>query len=292
MLVTLPVARAWWWRSRLVYDVHEDFPNLMAIRDWLPSPTKRPLRMLLEGGEKSLAMLAHAIVGVTAPLADKFWNRQRIVARNYVSRGFFDRAAAVSRAPRDREYDVVHLGTLSSARAQFLVDVLQELHTMRPGTRSLVIGVSSEVEQRLRPRLPPGCLLLGPLAYEDVPRFLGNAKVGLNVHPWLQRHLIVALPVKVCEYMAAGCAVVSSTLPVLDQVLVEAGIGSRDMTLVSGGEPREYAAAVGFWLGAISAGANPGATLRERALASMTWEAEAEGIARLYLRLLGKPCGA
>ena len=51
---------------------------------------------------------------------------------------------------------------------------------------------------------------------------LGNAKVGLDVHPWLGLHLKVALAVKVCEYMAAGCAVVASAMPVLNQILAQA----------------------------------------------------------------------
>jgi glycosyltransferase involved in cell wall biosynthesis len=290
MLMILPVARGWWPRSRFVYDVHEDFANLIAIRDWLPSAVKRPVRMLVGIAEKSLAMFAHAIVGVTAPLADKFWNRRRAVAHNYVSRDFFERATVVSREPRAREYDVVHLGTLSRARAQFLADVLRELDAMKPNTRSLVIGVSPDIELLLRPVVPPGCTLVGPTPYDKVPAMLGNARVGINVHPALHPHLVVALPVKVCEYMAAGCGVVSSALPVLDHALSSAGIDSRHMTVISGGRPREYAVALASWLDAIAVGDDPGAELKTRAMASLTWEAEADGIARLYLGLLGRPC--
>ena len=36
MLAVLPVAKLWWPRAKFVYDVHEDFANLMLIRDWLP----------------------------------------------------------------------------------------------------------------------------------------------------------------------------------------------------------------------------------------------------------------
>ena len=37
MLITLPIARLGWFRSRFVYDAHEDFANLLLIRDWLPA---------------------------------------------------------------------------------------------------------------------------------------------------------------------------------------------------------------------------------------------------------------
>ncbi|MGH7847682.1 MAG: glycosyltransferase, partial [Candidatus Binatia bacterium] len=161
MLITLPVAKLWWRRSKFVYDVHEDFGNLMGIRDWLPSSVKPLVRRLTNTVEKSLASVADAIVGVTPPLTAKFRNPSKITAYNYNPQEFFERAAKTMREPRSRAFDVVHLGTLSLRRAMFLADVIREVHRLKPGARSLVIGVSSEIEKVMKARIPEGCLLLG-----------------------------------------------------------------------------------------------------------------------------------
>ena len=57
------------------------------------------------------------------------------------------------------------------------------------------------------------------IPHEEVPRLLADSRVGIDVHPWMSPHLRPALAVKVCEYMAAGCAVVASPMPVLEEIL-------------------------------------------------------------------------
>src|SRR5262249_50542738 len=82
MLAAVPVAKLWWKGSKFVYDVHEDFANLMLVRDWLPGWAKPIVRIVTNIAEKTLALLADAIVAVTPPLAAKFINREKIVAYN------------------------------------------------------------------------------------------------------------------------------------------------------------------------------------------------------------------
>jgi glycosyltransferase involved in cell wall biosynthesis len=285
MLATLPVARLWWRRTKFVYDVHEDFANLMSIRDWLPSRVKPLVAFLTNRVEKSLARLADAIVGVTPPLTDKFSNPNKITAYNYNPREFLDRAGMSMRDPRRRAFDLVHLGTLNSRRADFLAKVIRELHRRKRGARSLVIGVSPEIENTMKTKVPEGCLLLGKTPYQEIPALLGNAKVGLDVHPWLTPHLEVALPVKVCEYMAAACAVVSSTMPVLDRLLNQARADRESIAIITSEDPAVYANAVLSMIEKIESGMDVGARLREIASEHMVWETEAEKIARLYLSL-------
>lgn len=292
MLMTLPVAKLWWPASSFVYDVHEDFGNLMLIRNWLPSWLKPAVRVVTDRLEKAFASFADAVVGVTPPLTNKFPHKNKITAYNYNSREFLDRAILASRRAPDREFDLVHLGTLSLRRAMFLAETIRELHRLRPGARSIIIGASSDIERAIAPRLPDGCVQLGKTPYKEIPRLLGNAKVGLDVHPWLDLHLEVALPVKVCEYMAAGCAVVSSAMPVLTRVLAEAKADPESLIILKDGGPVDYAKAVLHLLEAIESGVDPGSKLRETVSEHMSWEGEASKIARLYLRLLGKTCTA
>jgi glycosyltransferase involved in cell wall biosynthesis len=287
MLATLPVARLWWRKAKFVYDVHEDFANLMLIRDWLPRLMKPAVHAATEGFERLFTRFVDGIVGVTPPLAEKFARPYEVVVYNFVPGEFFGRAASSSRPPRDREFDLAHLGTLSSRRAIFLAETLTEFHRLRPAARSIVLGASADILALLKGRVPSACTLLGKVPYSEVAGYLGNAKVGLDVHPWLGPHLEVAVPVKVCEYMASGCGVVSSSMPILDRILRDAGPDADAATIIRGGEPAEYAFAAARTLEAIDGGANPGATLQSLARRHMNWDTEARKLAQFYLELVG-----
>jgi glycosyltransferase involved in cell wall biosynthesis len=288
MLITLPLAKLWWRRAKFVYDVHEDFANLMLVRDWLPSWLKPIFKLVTNAVEKKLALVADAIVGVTPPLAAKFPNGERIVAYNFVAKTFFEDAAKRAKEPTKRQFGLVHVGALTSRRAFFLADTIQEFHRLRPSARSLVIGFPPETEKILREGVPEGCLLVGKIPHEEIAEFLTDTKVGLDVHPWLGPHLELALPVKVCEYMAAGCGVVSSSMPVLDQLIGNLANNTRAIKLIRGGIPADYAKAALDLVQLIENGADPGSQLRQWALAHMVWDNEAGKIANLYLRLQGK----
>jgi glycosyltransferase involved in cell wall biosynthesis len=288
MLMALPVSKLWWRRAKFIYDVHEDFANLMLIRDWLPRWAKPAVKLVTNAAEKTLALAADAIVGVTPSLADKFSNKEKVVAYNYNARRFFEDAAKLVQEPVKRQFDLVHVGALTLRRAVFLAETIQEFHQMRPNARSLVIGFPPETEKNLRERVPAACLLVGRTPHEKIVGFLANTKIGLDVHPWLGPHLEVALPVKVCEYMAAGCGVVASSMPVLDRLVRPIAKDMDAIRLINGGTPRDYATAAVDMIESIANGADPGSQLRKWALTHMTWENEAVKVAQLYSRLHGK----
>ena len=290
LLFALPLAKLWWRQSKFVYDVHEDYANLILIRDWLPRWLKSTTRRAVDGVEKTLARLADGIIGVTQPLTARFDHRHKTVAHNFVAKEFF--ILTGTKKTSERAIDVIHVGTLTMARALFLVDTLQKFHHWKPHGRSLVAGVSPEIERLLGPRLPRQARLLGRMPHEGIAVHLGNAKIGLDIHPEPKPHLEVALPVKICEYMAAGCAVVASSLPVLNRFLNECGLGPFGFVRIDAGEPSDYAAAAVSLIEKIDAGCDPGSDLRAIAAGRMTWEGEAEKITRLYAEILHQPCAA
>ncbi len=292
MLIVAIPAKLWWWGSKFVYDVHEDFSSLLLIRDWLPQKVRPMVKAAVQLVEKTLAACADAIVGVTAPLAKKFGNADKVAVYNFPSAQFFDGARQVVVPARERRFDVVHVGTLTRQRALFLADTLRAFHEMRPEARSLVVGLTSEHRALMTALVPEHCVLLEKVQHHTIPALVGDCKVGIDVHPWLGPHLKVALPVKVCEYMACGCAVVSSSMPVLDEILggPEADSLEQSIKILRSVDPAEYARAVLTLVESIDEGADPGGRLFHFAHVHMNWNTEADKLSSLYLRLMGRPC--
>jgi len=227
---------------RIVYDAHEDYPNLILRRTWLPYPVRRFVG-LLGRFEKLLAAGCDGVMAPTQPLVDHFRNERRIALYNLPSQEFIEDASSVARESRDRQYDVVHLGTLSHERLEFLANVLSELVLRKPDARIFVIGVGEEQAALFRRRLPRAVMTIRTqIDYREIPSLLANCRIGLNVHPILYPHLTCAVPVKVFEYIAAGCGVVTSYLPELHRLLGPAGNGN--VVTVTNRSPRSYAEVV------------------------------------------------
>jgi glycosyltransferase involved in cell wall biosynthesis len=286
LLAVLPVARLVWRKAAFVYDVHEDFGRLMRGRDWLPRPVRSMASSATDICERLFARLAHGIVSVTAPLGEKFPHHPKVAVRNFVPESYLAAARNEGRPSPERDYDLIHLGTLNRRRAGFLIEVLKEFHKLKPTGRSLVLGGSRDFNQRLREAAPEGCEIKEQVLYQDVPRYVGNAKVGLDVHPWLEPHLRAALAVKVCEYIASGCAVVASFMPVLEQVLEEAQAPAGSVKIIHGDTPAEYADAVLALVEQIDSGKDFAHELSETAARGLSWDNEARRLARFYQTIL------
>ncbi len=140
--------------------------------------------------------------------------------------------------------------------------------------------------EHLRDVVPPGCTIEGTIPYDRVPLRLGDARIGLDVHPFHTSNLGAALPVKVFEYMAAGCAVVTSAMPVLSDLIENDKTLAGDVSVIDGGEPEDYAEAILHLADRIAGGEQIGERTRLAAAENYVWEKEAEKMIHLYRSVL------
>lgn len=287
LLQTVPLAHIIWPGVKIVYDAHEDFSNLILIREWLPASVKIPLKRAIDFLEKSMAGWVDGVVSVTEPLTNRFKHRFRTPAHNFVSKNFIAAAGETLRKPGERKYDLAHLGAISTERAGFLMKVLKGFHQSRPQARSLIIGVPDYLKGFFQDA-PGNCEVMGQAPYSQIPSLLTDCRVGIDVHPELKPHLKPALPVKVIEYMCCGCAVVTSPMPVLESIAEKYSIPQKSFKIVRSGEPEDYVQAVLHQLEAIDNGVDLGAPLRELTITDLNWESEANRIADLYLTILNR----
>lgn len=286
LLALAPVLRALGFD--VVYDVHEDYANMLRHRDWIPPPLRAPAGFLAGTYEKSCARLARAVVTATAPLLDGFPHREKEVVYNLPTRDLIENGARQTTPCSRREFDVVHLGSLSDPRLDFFARVVESLVGMRPGLRVLVIGLLPHQVPRLRNRFPEGLVtIIARAPHAEVPGLLGRCKVGVDIHPWLLPHLALAVPVKIFEYMACGCAVVTSHLPEFERLMAPEDLGR--IAVIQGDDPTAYARAVAGLLGRPADLDETAQSLRRRLSERYTWDREREKLVELFARVSARP---
>ncbi len=282
MLFLLPLLRIA--GRRCVYDAHEDYGNMVRHRDWIPGPFRGLAGRGADLYERGLARLAGGVATATGPLRDKFPHAHAVTVYNLPTDDVLERGAAQQTPARDREFDLVHLGTFNLRRREFFAGVLRRLIERRPALRVLIIGARGDQAAWWRRRFTPRNVeLRGWVSHDQVPALLGRCRVGVSVHPWLTPHLALAVPVKIFEYMACGCAVVSSRMPELERLLQPE---DRDrITVVDGAEEADWIDAIDGWL------ADPGridrqaGALRQVLPERYSWRSEEQKLLRFFADL-------
>jgi len=269
-------------RAKVVYDVHEDVPEQILTKHWIPRLLRRPLARVFNAFEKLLARALDAVVVATEGIAEKFAQLKPIVIHNYPDLGMLPNPS--TRHGEGKEKVLVYVGGISKIRGA--IEMVQALEYLNPAwdIRLDLIGKFEppELEQELQGL--PGyrrVRFLGWMPPENVYTHLANADVGLVcLHP--EPRFVVAWPVKLFEYMAAGLPVVASNF-LLWKEIVE---GNRCGITVDPLDPKAIAQGIEYLLTHPEEARQMGENGRRAVEEKYNWEREKEKLLKLYKELL------
>jgi len=262
---------------KAIYDVHEDVPRDLLIKEYLPHWLRPMLSVTAEGVERCAAFFLTGIVAATPHIASRFPAPKTVVVYNYPLRAEFPEVASVPY--EDRPNHVCYVGTISEARG-----ILQLVASMEHVTESaqLVVGGSFNTEElEARAKSLAGWAsvsYIGWVTRENLAQVLGEARAGIVTLLPTQTHLD-SYPVKLFEYMAAGIPLIASDFPLWRDIL--AGIDCA--RFVDPESPKEIAAAISWMLNHPDEAAQMGLRGKEAILRSLNWDAEAEHLRQFYL---------
>ena len=264
MLVAIPLA---WWRARklkhdiyhfhdpelmlvglalglegreVIYDVHEDLPNDIRNKPWIPSWLQTPLSLIMENFEKFVSKRMAATVCTTPHIAQRFQSYGGVVetVRNFPGIGGdivsaetlnagvgLDKDNDVGRVTSDENgldnFKLVYAGTIAKNRG--VVEMVEAVH--QAGCRLVLMGVFREpdVYQELV-EVPAWQSVdyLGVVDKERVELEYSQCHAGIAYfHPDV--NYVNALPIKLFEYMRYKLPVICSDFETWRQIYENTG---------------------------------------------------------------------
>lgn len=278
----------------VVYDVHEHYPDSIAVKQWLPRFLRQALARIFDCGEQTAAKFFDALIVADETIAKRFQRRHPrvVVIYNYPGRhAFSDEKDGTASLTRQHETQLVYVGAISQSRGIWLMlDVTRLLVT----DYGLDVGLwiagrfgyaheEREFEKRLEAddELKARVKWVGLLPYEEVPRLLSRADIGLvplQPIPKFQKNI----PTKQFEYMAAGLPIVASDLAPIRRYIEAAQAGK----LAIADDARSHAAKAAYLIQHPTEAEQMGRNGQHAFETQYNWDSEAKKLIGLYESLV------
>ncbi|MGE0824677.1 MAG: glycosyltransferase family 4 protein [Candidatus Binatia bacterium] len=270
--------------KRVVYDIHEDVPETVLSKYYLPRWFRRPVARLVEAVECSAARWFSALVPATPAIARRFapYNNKVTMVQNFPR--LEELSVTSGKEWQQREPAVAYVGGIAPERGIYeMVDAIHRVPaTLRP--RLKLGGTFNPVTVRDQVVRLPGWTRVEELGWIDRPQVcdvLGKVQAGLILlrpEPRFQ----VSYPVKMFEYMAAGIPVIASNFPLWRQIIEDARCG----LLVDPLEPSTLADAITYIMTHPQEAEAMGRRGKEAVVQRYNWAREEQKLLALYEDLM------
>jgi glycosyltransferase involved in cell wall biosynthesis len=220
--------------KKVIYDAHEDYPQLMKVKDWIPRAGRFVLFWTTTLFERFASIFFDLTIAPSEPLSMRL--SKGMALYNFPSVEILNLLQSHSKPYQERDIDLIHVGVLRKTRLDFFIKILGEIKSEDAQIRSAFVGLTKEQIEYIRENLGgwDNVLLTGKLPFNEVVKLLGRSKLGLNYHP-LESHLKYAVPVKMFEYLGAGCVVVCSDFPFFKTI-----IGDNNSAFFVDHDPKKF----------------------------------------------------
>ena len=276
-------------RRPIVYDVHENYPEDVLTKEWIPGPLRRFVSSMVRIFENLAVRMMDGVVVVNRHLEERFTDRTRVVMVANYSRleSFLGSEETTEHKEAGGNPYFVYAGRVSDDRG--LLQCFRALESLGEDTAQLLFAgrIGHVAEEGFRELLESKrsdirFKYLGLLPYEAIPPLLRDALAGLLCLQPTPNN-VLGTPNKLFEYMSAGIPVIASDFPFIREVVVDAECG----LLVQPDDVDQIASAMAQLLQypeeAARMGENGLRAVRER----YNWQVEERKLLSLYETLLG-----
>jgi glycosyltransferase involved in cell wall biosynthesis len=271
-------------RKKVIYDVHEDFPEAILSREWLPRLLRKPLSILTSVIEKLISQEFDCIITATPDLKNKFKKCRNVIdIRNYPLVDLIPISLFSTEKKHGNENNLIYVGGLERVRGTR--EIIQSLKFINPeyNVRLRLIGSFSERDfEKEMLNMPEWkqVKFLGRLSPERTYEYLAQSDIGL-VCLYPLRRFLTSYPVKMFEYMAAGIPVVASDFPLWREIIEGNSCGMCIKSL----KPEEIARAINYLLAHAEEARMIGLNGRKIIEKKYNWDHEVRKLTKVYEQL-------
>jgi len=209
--------------KKVIYDVHEDVPRDILIKQWIPSYFRYPIAWIVEKVENFIAKRLDKIATATPHIGERFEK----VGSDVVVINNFPRLEELSFntdvSTKNPIPTLCYVGLISTERG--ILEILEAIKTLE--VKFILAGkfASEQIEKKALHHEGWQKVEYYPsLSRSDVAKVFAKSHLGLCLlHP--KKTFRHSLPIKLFEYMAAGLPVLASNFPLWEEIINSSNTG-------------------------------------------------------------------
>ncbi|TYO96449.1 glycosyltransferase [Desulfallas thermosapovorans] len=274
---------------KVIYDVHEDYPDAILHKTWIPGWARKLVSRVFNFVEKKSASFFNAVVLAESGYQESFKNVKttKVEILNYplYKANTMERPVEVH-----GRVNLIYAGNISAIRGA--VEMVEALHILRSAAVNAHLylvgpvnqpGLQVKLNELARTYgLQDHITMTGLVSHDQVYQYYRYAHIGLGLlYP--VDNFLKSLATKIFEYMAVGLPMVVSDFPGWKKLLgeVKAGVTANPL------DPKEIAVQIKYLVDNPQIRADMAMAGRKAFEERFNWLTEEKKLLGLYEKLLG-----
>lgn len=264
--------------KKVIYDVHEDLPEDIVKKEWIPSSLRKLVSLLIGAIETLSAKLFFEVITATPYILERFIkiNKESININNY---------PLAKEIPRDIKdnYDftkICYIGGINESRG--LIELMEACALLDSRVELSIAGnfLNEQYKKRvMEHEYWDKVHYFGFVNRKEIQKILYKASIGIvALHP--TKAYRESLPVKMFEYMSHGMPIIASNFPRWKKIVDDNKCG----LLVNPNSPQDIASAIVKLASNYKDSVNMGLNGRNAVVNEYNWSIEEKKLIQLYER--------
>lgn len=270
--------------KKVIYDVHEDVPDDILIKEWIPITIRQIISLIFKIFENWAARRMTFIITATPYIRDRFQKRLGTKVMDINNYPILDELCLSDIDWYQKEHAVCYVGIISKIRGIFeMIEVIS-----KTDARLLLAGQFSNVKIRDDVTNMIGWANveeLGQLNRAEIAQILSRSLAGLVLFHPVPDHTY-SQPNKMFEYMSAGIPVIASNFPLWKEIVE----GNNCGICVNPLKPKEIADAIQWIIDHPEDAKRMGENGRRAVKEKYNWEYEGIKLLKVYENLFSNVC--
>ena len=269
--------------KRVIYDMHENFPEALLTKFWLPPRLRGLLSRFFKGLESILIYKMPVIFAEECYVPSYAWIKKSVVVLNMPLHPQHDPAAA----PKYDKPTVGYIGSVTRERGLFTtLEALSILKRLGYSVDWECVGPlhgidQSELAQDIEQEVRNGIRFRGYMLPEEGQKLMARCQIGLAILKPVP-NLIDKQNTKLFEYMALGLPIVVSDFPIFRDIVEKDRCG----LCVNPEDPADVAKAIRWLIDNPREAEMMGRNGMDAVQRKYSWQTEAEKLQVFYRDLL------